>query len=569
MVLWRRSLDRYISVLPSSTSSFLPIMFNHPCGPTTVHVALYLPTSGREYQFVEEISKLRIFLENHLEAHPDHLIYIRGDSNVNSNHTDRMRIFKDFMNTILLKSTPIGHKTYHHFLGNGAFDSNIDVILYSQNCFLPEVIRSILCRSDHPGITSHHDLILSSFTLPLNLAEHLPNCEPVPQMENNRVKIIWHDEAIAEYRKLISSNLSNLRKRWLNPSSRSSISLLLQLTSEILSSAAVSSNKSIALSQPRVKRSTKVPLNVRISQRRLKEKNRRCKRLTTNNIPSIDSNNLIRKLKDSKVHHRRLIREHDAKDNILRDQELFSLMSANSSSIFRKIRASKTSSSEQIQILKVGNKDYHGENVKNGFFNSISELKSRKQFEDKRRWVENDTMEDFQNILDICQTKTDLPNISLAESTKILHKLKSTVNDIYSITSLHYINAGEEGVDHFHFLLNGVIEDVNNASIEELNSVYALLLHKGHNKPRNISNAYRTISTCPLLAKALDIYIRDLHLDKWNKEQAETQYQGEGSSHELAALLVTEIIQHSLYTLKEPIYLLFLDAKSAYDTVAP
>ena len=116
--------------------------------------------------------------------------------------------------------------------------------------------------------------------------------------------------------------------------------------------------------------------------------------------------------------------------------------------------------------------------MKNGFFNSISDLKSREPFEDKRSWVENDTMEDFLNILDICQTKKDLPNISLAESTKILHKLKATVNDIYNITTLHFINAGDEGVEHFHFLLNGVIDDVNNASIEELNSVYALLLHK-------------------------------------------------------------------------------------------
>ena len=97
--------------------------------------------------------------------------------------------------------------------------------------------------------------------------------------------------------------------------------------------------------------------------------------------------------------------------------------------------------------------------------------------------------------------------------------------------TLHFINAGVEGVEHFHFLFNCIIDDVNNASIEELNSVYALLLHKGHNKPRNVSNAYRTISTCPLLAKALDTYIRHLHLSKWNTEQAATQYQGEGSSH--------------------------------------
>ena len=72
-----------------------------------------------------------------------------------------------------------------------------------------------------------------------------------------------------------------------------------------------------------------------------------------------------------------------------------------------------------------------------------------------------------------------------------------------------------------------------------------------------------------LAHKGLDIYIRDLHKEKWNRQQADTQYQGEGSVHELAALLVTEVIQHSVNTLREPAYMLFLDAMSAFDTVAP
>ena len=72
-----------------------------------------------------------------------------------------------------------------------------------------------------------------------------------------------------------------------------------------------------------------------------------------------------------------------------------------------------------------------------------------------------------------------------------------------------------------------------------------------------------------MVSKALDIYIHDLHVDKWNSQQAPTQYQGDGSCHDLAALLVTEIIQHSLYTLKEPAYMLFLDAQSAFDRVLP
>ena len=41
---------------------------------------------------------------------------------------------------------------------------------------------------------------------------------------------------------------------------------------------------------------------------------------------------------------------------------------------------------------------------------------------------------------------------------------------------------------------------------EELNACYALLLHKQHGKSRNLDKAYRTISTRPLLSKALDLY---------------------------------------------------------------
>ena len=49
--------------------------------------------------------------------------------------------------------------------------------------------------------------------------------------------------------------------------------------------------------------------------------------------------------------------------------------------------------------------------------------------------------------------------------------------------------------------------------------------------------------------------------------QAETQFQGPDSSHELAALLLTETIQYSLYVIKKPLYVIFLNAKSAFDKI--
>ena len=79
----------------------------------------------------------------------------------------------------------------------------------------------------------------------------------------------------------------------------------------------------------------------------------------------------------------------------------------------------KSSTTEQIHTLKVGENEYHGEDVKYGFFHSISELKTR---DSPSR---QDQMEDYRNILDICKMKKDLPNISLEDLSKLLHTIKA------------------------------------------------------------------------------------------------------------------------------------------------
>ena len=55
------------------------------------------------------------------------------------------------------------------------------------------------------------------------------------------------------------------------------------------------------------------------------------------------------------------------------------------------------------------------------------------------------------------------------------------------------------------------------------------------------------ISNCPFVSKALDSYVAQLYSPIWMKNQAETQFQGRGSNHELAALLLTETVQYSQF----------------------
>ena len=217
--------------------------------------------------------------------------------------------------------------------------------------------------------------------------------------------------------------------------------------------------------------------------------------------------------------------------------------------------------------MTVGNKTYVGDTVQDGFFDSISQLKSRDSDSLAASKYFDDFSRDYENILEVCKHGKTIPAISEEDSFELLQSMKPSVNDLYGVTVNHYKFAGPAGWKHFHILINSLLNDVNNTSIAEINTVYACILFKGHKKDKSSDRSYRTISTCPVIAKALDVYIRNLYIDSWNNDQAETQFQGEGSSHELAAVLLTETIQHSIHALKQPIYLLYLDAQSAFDVV--
>ena len=566
MIIWKKELDKHISVYPVSSPSFLPVIFSPPGSPVSVHIALYLPTSGQEAKFVEEISQLRCVIEEIQEKYPECLIYLRGDCNVNIKNKDRNTIFTHFCNNLHLKNVPLHHKTYHHFVGEGLFDSNVDVILHSKNSPEPESITSVICKFENYLVDSHHDIILSKINLPVTDVETVDDdLIKAPRIENTRVKILWNDENIPDYQAEVADKLSSLRSDWSNSSSVTSFSILLDLTNNVLTQAATSTNRYIKLGEPKPIRNRRLPPEIRKAQadvlHALKQK-KKVKDSTNPDLITRTKVNVTEARRKLKLLSRRFQHTQDMK----RDSSLFNITSSNPSSTFQKIKASKRASTFQVPFLTVGSKTYTGDRVSDGLYDSISNLK----VQDKKALSSSPSFqgfkEDYKNILKICNDKKVLPEISFKRANEILFKLKPHVNDFFSITASHFINAGMEGLRHFHFLLSLVIKDVNIASVDELNVVYALLLHKGHKKTKTSDRSYRTISTCPFLSKALDLYLHELYIKDWNNLQAPTQYQGSGSSHELAALMVTEIIQHSRAQ-KLPLFLLFLDARSAFDTV--
>ena len=567
MVLWKASLSPFVTVLPSESSCYQSVLLKLPNSIPSVHTVLYLPTSGKEQQYMSSLVELEAHVTEIRSKFPCAAHFLRGDANANPNNKARYNLFSHMCSTYSFTKVHIPHPTYHHFVGDGLFDSEIDILLFHGPLGVEENLDQILCKLESPFVDSLHDVILSTCSFPTASSPPADDQNiTAPRVINDRIKIIWDEQGITDYEEFISSHLSSLRECWGNPDSRTSVSVLLASTYSCLSLAARSTNPFIELgSDPTIKPTIdpKIKAKEKIV---LKAKKQLDFVLSSTPTPSsIESAKLH--LCTAKADLRQSVRAEKAKLRNQRAEKFSSILSSNPSAAHRQIKSARSSQSKNVHTLHVKNKTYVGSSVPDGFYDSLSSLKAPDLSDLHSSPHYQETLLDYENVLKLARDGQKMPPISPKTSTEILHSLRENVNDRYSITAAHFIHAGMEGLQHFHFLLNIIIDDVNLSSLEELNTIWACILHKGHGKDRESDRSYRTISTCPLLAKALDFYAGQIYGEGWAEAQADTQFQGANSSHELAGLLLTEAINFSLFSTKEPVFLLLLDAKSAFDLI--
>jgi len=110
---WSLEVDKYVTKLPTISDRFCGISFRN--GHTNaLFYSLYLPTSGKDEEFLEVLTKLSSDITKHRTAHES--INIGADTNqsIKSSHrrTDAM---KDFQNEIDLHSiSKSDEATFHH-----------------------------------------------------------------------------------------------------------------------------------------------------------------------------------------------------------------------------------------------------------------------------------------------------------------------------------------------------------------------------------------------------------------------------------------------------------------------
>ena len=558
LAMWRKHLDPYTTVHPTQSSAVLPLVIQLPGAKISAHIAVYLPTSGKDAEFVTELATLQNCIDELDNIYNSPIIFVRGDFNVNRKNSTRVGLLQSFITKYSFCQVKIDHPTYHHFTGDGMYDSNLDIILYSNHTDVSEAVTQVMCKFLHPEVSSHHDLLLSQFSLPSqDRTENDENLEQAPRTNLIRNKILWSQEGAENYCELVSTQLRQLRLVCPSMPCRAATSVIIQSTNHMLNLAASLTNQSFSLNEIKSRKAITVSTKVKTARNRLKAKYRYMRR--------IQSESSKAQYELAKQRYRQIIRKNRLEQYVKRDKKLDSILTRDPSKIYSFLRSCKQTKTMKIDKLIVEDKVYTGAMVGDGFYESMRELKSCNLQSLSEDPLLSEHFTNYQHILKICESQSTIPEISLTKAADILKRLKTHVIDIYGITALHFINAGKEGLTHFAYLLNCVIADVNNGKVDDLNQALGIILYKGHHKNKNSHRSYRTISTCPVTAKALDLYIRDLFQPKWDACTAPTQYQTSGSSHELASLLITEVIQYSLNLADQPVYLLVLDAQSAFD----
>ena len=171
ITMYRKELEPFISEIATESSRILPIYLKIPGYNDSVHVNIYLPTSGKDSEYLDCLASMKAIIEEILEDKPETMVYIRGDANAsfsvrNSTHCNKRDIlFHHFVGDLNLHNVDLGHKTYHHFTGEGSSDSSIDVLLEPANNINSEKVTGILCLKSNSNIDSHHDIILSEVSI--------------------------------------------------------------------------------------------------------------------------------------------------------------------------------------------------------------------------------------------------------------------------------------------------------------------------------------------------------------------------------------------------------------------
>ena len=201
-IAWHSSFSSFTSKLPIVSTRFCGVQLKTDDLEIIAYTA-YLPTSGQDEGFLEEIALLTHDLHQNISSNST--IIIGMDANTSKKSTSRRQeAFSNFKREFHLESIlPGDEPTFHH--NNGVSETQIDYIL-TNNRKLVSFLKQ-LCKKEDPVNLSSHDALVGKISISTNKKE-----DDIDFTETYEVfepkKIIWGQNE--EYKDMTIKILSQL-----------------------------------------------------------------------------------------------------------------------------------------------------------------------------------------------------------------------------------------------------------------------------------------------------------------------------------------------------------------------
>ena len=213
MVMWHISLSPHLKVLPSTSPCFISILLSPPGILPSLHTAVYLPTAGRDGEWLDALTELEQHVQGTIDQYGPLGVFLRGDFNASSKNKRRSAMLLAFITNLELSKVTINHLTYHHFTGSGDSDSDLDLLLYG-GPDANEALVDVVCELQDPLMSSHHDMLISSCSIPPKQVMNHDKSKNIeaPRVPNLRFSTKWSKDGEDDYRQTVTPLLLQIRE---------------------------------------------------------------------------------------------------------------------------------------------------------------------------------------------------------------------------------------------------------------------------------------------------------------------------------------------------------------------
>ena len=551
-ILWQKEIDHLISPITDGGNRIqcVELQGKRPI----LIISVYMPCRGLKDN-IEDFEDCLLQLQEIVTKYSNtHSIILGGDFNEDLSNPDnprRKRSLEQFLSDNKLSTQSTG-KTYT--APNGAEVSTIDYIFYDQNV-TDKVLKIETLTDEHANVSDHYPLCCTFEGMVERHVTVKPEVAIAPSM-----RVRWDKLNKEEYQQAVSSGISQLRR---DISSPNILDLQITKVNEVVVKAA----RSQGPKQQRRQRKAKLVTWTPEIQQAVKNKKKAFVEWKKANSPDNPHNTLLINKKLTTSYLRKLCRIEAAKSKEEARQTILDARTSDTKLFHQLINKQRGKQSYCVNEVTVNGKN--DTEILQGMRQHFAALATPTNSTDFGGKYRHQVHSEIKEIMDICSSsseKDDSELITVEQVKKAISSLnKGKAPDYHGMQAEHILYGGEELLQYLTLPVNCIFDQGKITDALKIGVLTPIFKNKGSNKD---ARNYRGITILPIITKIVEILLRNRIQPLIEEVQSNLQRGFTRHSSPMNCSLILEEVIREYKDQRKPLYIAFLDVKSAFDVVS-